>query len=123
MFFFFSSRRRHTRSKRDWSSDVCSSDLKNQLVYTTHSPFLIDGEHLHRVRPVTEDKTGHSSINAETWPADRETIFPLQAAAGYAMVRGLFQHKNNVLVEGMSDYYYFHALSNQCRATNRKSLP
>src|SRR6266536_5599868 len=27
MFFFFSSRRRHTRSTRDWSSDVCSSDL------------------------------------------------------------------------------------------------
>src|SRR5690349_22024086 len=28
-FFFFSSRRRHTRSLRDWSSDVCSSDLTN----------------------------------------------------------------------------------------------
>src|SRR5207249_6751679 len=28
LFFFFSSRRRHTRSKRDWSSDVCSSDLE-----------------------------------------------------------------------------------------------
>src|SRR5712664_4613230 len=28
-FFFFSSRRRHTRSDRDWSSDVCSSDLLN----------------------------------------------------------------------------------------------
>src|SRR5207249_9051384 len=28
--FFFSSRRRHTRSKRDWSSDVCSSDLGNR---------------------------------------------------------------------------------------------
>src|SRR5699024_11861538 len=28
-FFFFSSRRRHTRSKRDWSSDVCSSDLED----------------------------------------------------------------------------------------------
>src|SRR5699024_11930001 len=27
-FLFFSSRRRHTRSKRDWSSDVCSSDLE-----------------------------------------------------------------------------------------------
>src|SRR5215813_10829015 len=27
MFFFFSSRRRHTRCGRDWSSDVCSSDL------------------------------------------------------------------------------------------------
>src|SRR5699024_11263295 len=34
--FFFSSRRRHTRSKRDWSSDVCSSDL-----------FLPDEIHLH----------------------------------------------------------------------------
>src|SRR5207249_9326070 len=29
--FFFSSRRRHTRSKRDWSSDVCSSDLDAEL--------------------------------------------------------------------------------------------
>src|SRR5690349_24835835 len=29
IFFFFSSRRRHTRSLRDWSSDVCSSDLSN----------------------------------------------------------------------------------------------
>src|SRR2546421_11105191 len=28
VFFFFSSRRRHTRSDRDWSSDVCSSDLE-----------------------------------------------------------------------------------------------
>src|SRR5206468_8930229 len=28
--FFFSSRRRHTRSDRDWSSDVCSSDLRRQ---------------------------------------------------------------------------------------------
>src|SRR5256884_3080692 len=28
VFFFFSSRRRHTRCSRDWSSDVCSSDLK-----------------------------------------------------------------------------------------------
>src|SRR5699024_11600083 len=29
VMFFFSSRRRHTRSKRDWSSDVCSSDLSS----------------------------------------------------------------------------------------------
>src|SRR5690606_39498542 len=31
--FFFSSRRRHTRFSRDWSSDVCSSDLKKNAVY------------------------------------------------------------------------------------------
>ena len=95
----------------------------NQLAYTTHSPFLIDGEHLHRVRPVTEDESGHSRITAETWPKDRETIFPLQAAAGYAMVRGLFQHRKNVLVEGMSDFYYLHALSQQCAKSGRIALP
>src|SRR5699024_11552793 len=31
--FFFSSRRRHTRSKRDWSSDVCSSDLLEDQLF------------------------------------------------------------------------------------------
>src|SRR5690349_24255548 len=31
IFFFFSSRRRHTRSLRDWSSDVCSSDLSRSF--------------------------------------------------------------------------------------------
>src|SRR5437868_10550650 len=35
--FFFSSRRRHTRSKRDWSSDVCSSDL-NRFTHTDTKP-------------------------------------------------------------------------------------
>src|SRR5699024_11273461 len=34
--FFFSSRRRHTRSKRDWSSDVCSSDLVTLLPHLCH---------------------------------------------------------------------------------------
>src|SRR5699024_11733113 len=40
MFFFFSSRRRHTRSKRDWSSDVCSSDLDPYGEIGTGGPFL-----------------------------------------------------------------------------------
>src|SRR6266403_133383 len=34
-FFFFSSRRRHTRSLRDWSSDVCSSDLDGSIWRST----------------------------------------------------------------------------------------
>src|SRR5215208_7779627 len=32
VFFFFSSRRRHTRWPRDWSSDVCSSDLREAAI-------------------------------------------------------------------------------------------
>src|SRR2546421_1500139 len=43
-FFFFSSRRRHTRSDRDWSSDVCSSDLPEHLItcvfYSIYSIYL-----------------------------------------------------------------------------------
>src|SRR5207237_1484501 len=38
LFFFFSSRRRHTRFKCDWSSDVCSSDLATDLTPTAFSP-------------------------------------------------------------------------------------
>src|SRR6266702_7497428 len=47
MFFFFSSRRRHTRWPRDWSSDVCSSDLGEPLadgydLVLAHEHLLID---------------------------------------------------------------------------------
>src|SRR5699024_12147464 len=49
LFFFFSSRRRHTRSKRDWSSDVCSSDLP--------STFLVGAE------PLSKEITSYKSLN------------------------------------------------------------
>src|SRR5690349_22380927 len=39
-FFFFSSRRRHTRSLRDWSSDVCSSDLRRPDQVTSNDELL-----------------------------------------------------------------------------------
>src|SRR5699024_9052668 len=45
--FLLSSRRRHTRSKRDWSSDVCSSDLSNLwLIYQERFAPIIDRVHL-----------------------------------------------------------------------------
>src|SRR5699024_11305343 len=43
---FFSSRRRHTRSKRDWSSDVCSSDLSPQGVLVRNSAVLTIEENI-----------------------------------------------------------------------------
>src|SRR5699024_11800539 len=42
LFFFFSSRRRHTRSRRDWSSDVCSSDLGVLLERVAHGLVLAE---------------------------------------------------------------------------------
>ena len=113
----------HPTAQRELIAFLDKLSEKNQLAYTTHSPFLIDGEHLHRVRPVTEDDTGHSRVASETWAGNSETIFTLQAAAGYAMMDGLFRGRENVLVEGMSDFYYLHMLSQQCASTGRTSLP
>src|SRR5215510_14716231 len=44
MFFFFSSRRRHTRWPRDWSSDVCSSDLPGAVPPAAAGPRTVDDE-------------------------------------------------------------------------------
>ncbi|MDE0260178.1 MAG: AAA family ATPase [Gammaproteobacteria bacterium] len=95
----------------------------NQILYTTHSPFMIDGDNLHRVRAVVDDEHGQSQVSADTWPTDRETVFPLQAAAGYAIMKGLFRHQKNVLVEGLTDFFYLQALSQQCAASGREALP
>src|SRR5438067_2813970 len=51
--FFFSSRRRHTRSKRDWSSDVCSSDLDWQGPVGRHAAHRAAG---HRAERVTDEE-------------------------------------------------------------------
>src|SRR3989440_5616009 len=51
VFFFFSSRRRHTRSDRDWSSDVCSSDLPRRVLplgRAGRSRLLDGGRHVRR---------------------------------------------------------------------------
>src|SRR3712207_9095923 len=53
-FFFFSSRRRHTRYWRDWSSDVCSSDLRQDR----------DGVHYHPLRTVAAGAEGVDHLEA-----------------------------------------------------------
>src|SRR5690606_25897437 len=54
LFFFFSSRRRHTRFSRDWSSDVCSSDLNEhgRLIAAIGTSWVIQQMHLPQVRTV-----------------------------------------------------------------------
>src|SRR2546429_8216124 len=56
-FFFFSSRRRHTRCSRDWSSDVCSSDL---LVLVEKAGHIVEKEELlEKVWPGVFDEEGN----------------------------------------------------------------
>src|SRR5699024_12015814 len=61
-WFFFSSRRRHTRSKRDWSSDVCSSDLV-QLFGGDDDEAATADEGTSQVEQ--QDRTGQSTDRSE----------------------------------------------------------
>src|SRR5258707_11917741 len=64
-FFFFSSRRRHTRYWRDWSSDVCSSDLEPLRALWVAQPFVplfLTAVHtLGHHRPTWRQYTSYSS--------------------------------------------------------------
>src|SRR5207249_5181522 len=57
-FFFFSSRRRHTRSKRDWSSDVCSSDLVRSSRCVDDAPVRRYGTGPRDLPPTGDDDAG-----------------------------------------------------------------
>src|SRR3712207_7621194 len=83
-FFFFSSRRRHTRYWRDWSSDVCSSDLQSrakqdnggwilngQKVWTTNAQFSAYGLLLARTDP---EQHKHKGLTMFIVPMDAEGV-------------------------------------------------
>src|SRR5882762_11003844 len=80
MFFFFSSRRRHTRFKCDWSSDVCSSDLEHSV------PVIIVAE---RDRPISRLLLGNPAVVEVVKFSDLDGLRRALAAAlaGVAAVR------------------------------------
>lgn len=86
----------------------------NQLIYSTHLPFLVDGNHLERVRTVhlAGPEPQKTMISNDVRPTgDRDTLFPLQAAVGYSIAQTLFLGKRSVIVEGITDYWIIKALS------------
>src|SRR6266403_1570860 len=75
-FFFFSSRRRHTRSLRDWSSDVCSSDLGHGELLPYASYYLtgyLYGRPLARVRE-TLKQIGLERTEGQSEPEDHAAV-------------------------------------------------
>lgn len=95
----------------------------SQVIYTTHSPFMVDGDHLENAKAVWEDEdTGTTRVSDDVWPKDRDALFPLQAALGYRIVQSMFISKHQVLVEGITDYWIAKALSEACLATGRQPL-
>src|SRR2546429_4815488 len=64
LYFFFSSRRRHTRCSRDWSSDVCSSDLGADLARNrTHASIDLSKDRAIRRKRRLGNRYAHSSDN------------------------------------------------------------
>src|SRR5690606_40057711 len=60
-FFFFSSRRRHTRFSRDWSSDVCSSDLFDPYSFST-APRNTGSHGTHTMGTMVGDDGGSNQV-------------------------------------------------------------
>src|SRR2546421_10524632 len=95
-FFFFSSRRRHTRSDRDWSSDVCSSDLEETGCepIRLYNASRVESFYRHRVDEVAlgpvfvafVDRAAEPRLSAEHDRA--EWLRPPPAAARPARPRG-----------------------------------
>lgn len=100
---------------------------KHQVIYTTHSPFMIDAGDLLTVRTV-EDVVGRDDAILGTKVGDRvlssdpDTIFPLRAVLGYDLTQTLFVGEHTLLVEGPSDLLYLTWASQELEARGRTSL-
>ena len=96
---------------------------ESPVLYTTHSPFMVEAGCLERVR-IVEDSGPPIGATATTdvMVADADSLFPLQAALGYDIAQSLFIGPNNLLVEGASDFTYLTIMSQLCTATDRSKL-
>src|SRR3712207_8607901 len=83
IFFFFSSRRRHTRYWRDWSSDVCSSDLLEALLVVEDLPVPVAED----VRRVPPREAEHPGLQARGDDRLHQGLPGLEVLAGYGDAR------------------------------------
>jgi predicted ATPase len=95
--------------------------LPNQIVYTTHSPFMIDPTKLETVRTVNLNDSAGTVVTSDP-TGDANTLFPLQAALGYTLTQTLFVGSRNAVVEGVTDYWYLTAASEYLKGQGRSGL-
>ena len=95
---------------------------KHQVMYTTHSPFMINLEHLSRVRTVQDLDDQGTSISDDVFGNDHDTVFPLQVALGYQMAQTLFLAPHCLLVNSPADLIYMQVLGETAAATGRLRL-
>lgn len=106
----------HGLKQRDFRSTISRLAESNQTLYTTHSPFLVGPDELDLVRVVemTDRRVGtkvHTSITAD----DPASLLPLQEALGYDLAQSLFAQQRNLVLEGLTDYWYVEAVAELLR--------
>ncbi len=111
----------HASAQADLLNFFNDLSKKYQIIYTTHSPFMVETEHLDRVRTCFETEEG-TIISDSIQEKDPNTLFPLQAALGYDIAQNLFVSKNNLLVEGPADLVYLTILSGILEVEKRTHL-
>lgn len=103
---------------------------KHQVIYSTHSQFMVPADRLERVR-IIEDKVRSrngrripcgTKVTDDVLEVSDETLFPLLGALGIEATQSLFIGEHTLLVEGPSDILYLQVLSNELRSRKRTSL-
>lgn len=102
----------------------------HQIIYSTHSPFMVPADDLASVRIVQDQiemKANRrlplgTKVSDNVLTRDPDTLFPLQGALGYEISQALFIGKNTLLVEGPSDILYIQALSDALLRRGRVGL-
>lgn len=103
----------HAKAQRDILKVLESLSNNSQIIMTTHSPYLIDPSRLERVRLVLKNENENTYIENKIHKgADKDTLTPIVTSIGADLSEDLVFSMNsvNILLEGISDYYYLEAL-------------
>ncbi|RWX19773.1 hypothetical protein EHI42_03185 [Rhizobium hidalgonense] len=114
----------HAKAQKDFLRFIEERLSKRcQVIYTTHSPFMIQPDQLQRTRLIEDKGTEKGSVvTADVLTTDRDTLFPLQSALGYDIAQHLFIAKDNLVLEGPSDFIYLDTISQHLKGLGRVGL-
>lgn len=112
----------HALAQGDFLRYIDDLSKKHQVLYTTHSPFMVHSDRLDQVRVVEDKEIIGTIISDNVTGSDPRTIFPLQAALGWTIAQNLFISERNLLVEGPSELVYLQAVSAMLDAQRRTGL-
>src|SRR5205814_888670 len=107
----------HGLKQREFRTTISRLAEKNQTIYTTHSPFLVGPNELDLVRVVEmTDRQVGTKVHSDVVADDPAALLPLQEALGYDLAQSLFAQQRNLVLEGLTDYWYVEAVSEMLRA-------